>query len=943
MAGDILNLCITVTVAATGILLVKKVFDRKITPRGHMLMWLLLAAVIVIWPVQQYMPASTLAVKNYVPQVSEQSWEEVNALEQEVHYGPSGDDGVYQEVLRSEVSMTVPVTGKVVLTEYMATPSRIQFNRSLWFIIWAAGTLITGLVFYLPLRRMRQKAACLEICRDEETLAIFNELKEKLKITAGISLRTGAKSTMLMAGSNPVICLEDGYTADELRHVLAHELTHYKHRDLLKNKAAALVVCVFWWNPVMWLAFRRFRHDMEVYCDYDAALLTGDRKGYAMVLVKAAAGTGRFVLGTTSLIGGEKEVSSRVKFMAAFKKPRTWVCVIAVVVLAAAGLALVMNPKSGQRIMEAETYKEVNLHYTTDIGDGWKSTLTTEEAESLFDAVNNAKKEETTYSDSDVQDVLSEPFLKRILMYGKQGGTTQITYAYDCDKAENPVQIYLNGRYFVSSDNRLIRSIDKMFKNAFPYAGQPESRGHQEAEADHPELYQDLFNVRTELPLQQRIMLFDDGFDVPEVSTFENKYCDSVRGYLMRCDKENFAVMNENASELYFKGEEVNIGQFYEDCSHVASFVLNDGEEHIFVGTPLADPEKTLLFYLNERRGYESTNPEIASELRRLMEKARPVTGENFSPEPASDFSYGGYDDINVQFHCWYAGSEIADLHWTSHDNGRGGTLLIYLQCLDPAVLEPMTDEEVLIYISTETGMDMTKTRDHWAEFDLREKGLGIVEVIHDRFERDNETAATRIIYNLPDGTHKGYKVADPQLAYVLATCARTDSRDKVVLGGQYQICTADKSWQEALELFKANYPDLKKRFGIYKDGFWQDTETTWSMYNRFQGTAYEHKDSRIRTLEIQDKSEGGNVITIYHELERTYLNDISQFVEFWAGGGMDCVINADGTTTYWCGHLGHLVNDGKHWYYVEGNKVGYNPDLLLDENGQIKEGVIQY
>ena len=72
---------------------------------------------------------------------------------------------------------------------------------------------------------------------------------------------------------------------------------------------------------VIWMAFRRFRRDMEIYCNYDAARLSGD-KAYAATWVKAAAGTERFVLGTTSFIGGEKEVSARVKALAAFKSRR---------------------------------------------------------------------------------------------------------------------------------------------------------------------------------------------------------------------------------------------------------------------------------------------------------------------------------------------------------------------------------------------------------------------------------------------------------------------------------------------------------------------------------------------------------------------------------------------------------------------------------------------
>ena len=81
-----------------------------------------------------------------------------------------------------------------------------------------------------------------------------------MKIRGHVRLRTGADSTMLaLAGGGPTVFIEDEYEGEELKFVLAHELTHYRHGDLIWNLAAALIICLLWWNPVIWIAFRRFR------------------------------------------------------------------------------------------------------------------------------------------------------------------------------------------------------------------------------------------------------------------------------------------------------------------------------------------------------------------------------------------------------------------------------------------------------------------------------------------------------------------------------------------------------------------------------------------------------------------------------------------------------------------------------------------------------------
>lgn len=54
---------------------------------------------------------------------------------------------------------------------------------------------------------------------------------------------------------------------EALRHVLLHELTHLRRKDLWLHWASALVVALHWFNPFVWLASRKFRGDREAACD----------------------------------------------------------------------------------------------------------------------------------------------------------------------------------------------------------------------------------------------------------------------------------------------------------------------------------------------------------------------------------------------------------------------------------------------------------------------------------------------------------------------------------------------------------------------------------------------------------------------------------------------------------------------------------------------------
>jgi TonB family protein len=57
------------------------------------------------------------------------------------------------------------------------------------------------------------------------------------------------------------------YTATQRTLMKIHERTHIRRGDLHINAGVALLRCVFWFNPLVHLAARHFRHDQELACD----------------------------------------------------------------------------------------------------------------------------------------------------------------------------------------------------------------------------------------------------------------------------------------------------------------------------------------------------------------------------------------------------------------------------------------------------------------------------------------------------------------------------------------------------------------------------------------------------------------------------------------------------------------------------------------------------
>lgn len=73
---------------------------------------------------------------------------------------------------------------------------------------------------------------------------------------------------------------------------VAHEQTHHVRGDLWANAAALGMLCLHWFNPLAWAAYRAFRSDQELSCD--AAVIGSaaaeQRAVYAAAMVKSAWG-----------------------------------------------------------------------------------------------------------------------------------------------------------------------------------------------------------------------------------------------------------------------------------------------------------------------------------------------------------------------------------------------------------------------------------------------------------------------------------------------------------------------------------------------------------------------------------------------------------------------------------------------------------------------------
>jgi beta-lactamase regulating signal transducer with metallopeptidase domain len=156
------------------------------------------------------------------------------------------------------------------------------------------GTAALLLLTLLRIVRFHRLLRHAEPAADEIILEV-HRLGEQLGIKQlpGVYVVPGRMGPLLgHLGSRAVIVLPQGLlehiSADELRTVLAHELTHYRRGDHLWRYLELGAVAFYWWLPTAWLASRRLRQAEEECCDAGVLASLPELAGsYATALVRS--------------------------------------------------------------------------------------------------------------------------------------------------------------------------------------------------------------------------------------------------------------------------------------------------------------------------------------------------------------------------------------------------------------------------------------------------------------------------------------------------------------------------------------------------------------------------------------------------------------------------------------------------------------------------------
>ena len=259
-----------------------------------------------------FSPESPLSlIPDAQPVSPEAVWNTVPAVEM----APDATEAPVSPVLEAVLPDGLPVS-----------PTPAQEIVAAASILWCAG--LAGMVLY--------------------TLVSYRRLSRRVKGAVRIdgNLYQGAAipTPFVLGVLRPRIYLPNTLSREDMPYVIAHERAHIRRRDPLWKALGFGLLCIYWFQPLLWLGYALFCRDMELACDEKvaSALSPSHRANYSQALLNCSAG--RRFLAACPVAFGEVGVKERVKRVLSFRRPTLRAVLAAVLICAVIAVCFLTNP-----------------------------------------------------------------------------------------------------------------------------------------------------------------------------------------------------------------------------------------------------------------------------------------------------------------------------------------------------------------------------------------------------------------------------------------------------------------------------------------------------------------------------------------------------------------------------------------------------------------------
>lgn len=206
----------------------------------------------------------------------------------------------------------------------------LQLLPIVWVIV-AAGMLIYGLLSFVRLKR---------------------KISDAVRLKDNIYQSEKVDSPFVCGFVKPKIYIPYNLDKNTYNCVVKHEKTHIKYFDHILKAFGFALLCVHWFNPLVWVGYILFCKDIELLCDELVVkdMSPKNRKKYAKALCNI--GIEKIKVSACPVAFGEVGIKERVKNTVNYKKVKSVFLIVSAVACVAVAVCFMTTPVKAQ---EAKT------------------------------------------------------------------------------------------------------------------------------------------------------------------------------------------------------------------------------------------------------------------------------------------------------------------------------------------------------------------------------------------------------------------------------------------------------------------------------------------------------------------------------------------------------------------------------------------------------------
>ena len=266
-----------------------------------------------------------------------------------IHIGLDVFSDVVQELPSGNIGSPLPGESLPSYDTGAATPSPATEHISIFVILWLVGVLLLAIYFSISyFRSMRKFRMSIP-----DNTPYIQEWLTTHQIVRPIEVRNSdlISSPLTYGILHPVILLPKKLDRNDqaaLKYVLTHEYVHIRRFDAITKILFAAVLCIHWFNPLVWVMYVLANRDMELSCDAWVIRMLGEknRSSYALTLIKME----EWRNGVSALCShfGKNAITERIEAIMKLKKASAGAIALALVLVVGATTAFAASSGAWQ-------------------------------------------------------------------------------------------------------------------------------------------------------------------------------------------------------------------------------------------------------------------------------------------------------------------------------------------------------------------------------------------------------------------------------------------------------------------------------------------------------------------------------------------------------------------------------------------------------------------